>query len=46
MKAANIVMNKSVYFVLSILLKISKIATYEFCYDYIKLKYEEIAQLY
>ena len=38
-------MNKSVYLHLSIL-EISKIAMYEFCYDYIKLKYGEKTKLY
>ena len=37
-------MNKPVYLALLILL-INEIAIYEFSYDYIKLKYEEKAQL-
>ena len=37
-------MNRPVYLGLSIL-KISKTVIYEFCYDYVKLKYEEKAKL-
>ena len=37
-------MNKPVYLEVSIL-EISKILTHEFCYDYVKPKYGEIAKL-
>ena len=38
-------MNKPVYFGLSIL-ELSKVLMYEFCYDYIKPKYDGKAKLY
>ena len=44
MKIAKIKMNKPIYLGLSIL-EISKILMYEFCYDYIKLKYNDNVRL-
>ena len=44
-KKKNILMNKPVYLGLSIL-ELSKILTYDFCYDYVKPKYGEKAELY
>ena len=44
MNKVNVKMNKPVYLGLSIL-KISKILMYEFCYAYIKPKYENNAKL-
>ena len=38
-------MNKPIYLGLSIL-ELSKILTYDFCYDYVKPKYVEKAELY
>ena len=44
MKNVKVKMNKSIYLGLSIL-DISKITMYEFWYDYVKIKYEDKAQL-
>ena len=44
MKKVKVKMNKPIYLGLSIL-DISKITMYEFCYDYIKIKYEDKARL-
>ena len=44
MKKAKVKMNKSVYLGMSIL-GISKTFMYQFCYDYIKLKYGDKSQL-
>ena len=44
MKNTQILMNKPVYLGLSIL-DLSKILMYEFCFDYVKLKYGEYAKL-
>ena len=40
MKKIEILMNKPVYLGL-LILELSKILMYEFCYDYVKLKYGE-----
>ena len=45
MKKIKVKMNKPVYLCLSIL-EISKTLIYEFCYDYIKPKYQQNAKLY
>ena len=44
MRKVKVKMNKPVYLGLSIL-DISKITMYEFCYDYVKIKYEDKARL-
>ena len=44
MKITKIKMNKPIYLRLSIL-EISKILMYEFCYDFIKLKYNDNVRL-
>ena len=45
MKQAQIVMNKNVYLVLSVL-NLSKTVMYKFWYDYVKLKYDENAKFF
>ena len=44
MRKVKVKMNKPIYLGLSIL-DISKITMYEFCYDYVKIKYEDKARL-
>ena len=44
MKKIRVKMNKPVYLGLSVL-EISKTLMYEFCYDYIKSKYQQNAEL-
>ena len=44
MRKVNVNMNKPIYLGLSIL-DISKITMYEFCYDYVKIKYQDKARL-
>ena len=44
MKRIQILVKKTVYLELSIL-ELSKVVTYKFWYDYVKLKYEEKAKL-